>query len=62
MTADEGRKLKVGQRVIWTMDGMPGEVVEVGYAAVKIKWRDGKFAIFPFASDCPWETLEVNEQ
>lgn len=41
MTEKESKRLKVGERVFWTMDNTPGTVTETGYACNKIKWEDG---------------------
>lgn len=36
----------VGQRVRSMLDATPGEVVEVDYTAVKVRWEDGCYSIF----------------
>ena len=41
------KSFKVGQTVVWQPDGSKGVVVEVGYCAVKVRWEDGKWGLFP---------------
>jgi hypothetical protein len=44
MTLKEAAALKLGDRVRCDLDGAGGVVVEVGYAAVKVRWDDGQYA------------------
>ncbi len=42
MTGKEAKRLKVGDAVVWENDAADrGEVIEVGYCAVKIRWENG---------------------
>lgn len=57
MTVAQAKRLKVGQQVKWN-DGSTGTIRETSYAAVKIEWQDGKWALFPFHNpDTPWQRL-----
>jgi preprotein translocase subunit YajC len=57
MTPQDAKKLKVGQRVQWA-DGTLGTVRETSYAAVKIEWADGQWALMPFANrEAPWKNV-----
>lgn len=45
------KSLKVAAKVAFREPGKPevaGEVVDVGYSAVRVKWADGQFSIFLF--------------
>ena len=41
MTKNEARKIKVGDRVVYS-DGVEGECVEIGYCLCKFSWKDGQ--------------------
>ena len=46
MSESESKKLKVGDKVIWEDDeGDIGQVIEVGYNAVKIRWDIGQVGV-----------------
>ncbi len=65
MTLKELKKSKIGDKVRWesfeegVVESVGGEVSEVGYAAVKIQWDDGKVAIIPF-QQCNTEDFLAN--
>ena len=44
MTEKEARKLKVGDRVVFS-DGVPGVVEQVGYNAAQFRWGDGQLGV-----------------
>jgi hypothetical protein len=41
MTRNESKKLKIGDRVVFS-DGVRGEVTDTGYNVVGITWADGQ--------------------
>ncbi len=45
MNSSQMKKLKVGDRVVWTAENALGAVSEVGYCAVKVQWDDGLVTI-----------------
>ena len=46
MNARQAKKLKVGDKVMWQGSHTDlGEVIEVGYCAVKIKWDNGQVGL-----------------
>jgi preprotein translocase subunit YajC len=47
VTEAEARKLKTGDKVVW-VDGSKGEVIDAGYAGVRIGWDDGQYSIVQF--------------
>lgn len=49
MTASDGRKLKLGDRVMMEGDQRDtGAICEIGYNGVKVKWDDGTHGIYRF--------------
>lgn len=60
MNADQGKRLKKNDRVRWH-DGALGTVRESSYAAVKIEWDDGQWALFTFDERTPWQLLEADK-
>jgi hypothetical protein len=44
MTEKEARKLKVGDRVMFS-DGILGVVEQVGYDAAQFRWEDGQVGV-----------------
>jgi preprotein translocase subunit YajC len=44
MTEKEARKLKVGDRVVFS-DGVTGIVEQVGYSAAQFRWEDGQCGV-----------------
>jgi hypothetical protein len=49
MTAEQSRKLKVGQRVAWWKDSATdlGTVEAIDWSGVQIAWDNGKVQFFP---------------
>lgn len=46
-TETEARKLKTGDKVEWP-DGSKGEVIDTGYAGIRIGWEDGQYSVVQF--------------
>jgi hypothetical protein len=59
MKPTDGKRLSVNDRVRWAVDGALGTVMETSYAAIKIRWDDGQWSLFPFLDSRPWENLEI---
>jgi hypothetical protein len=48
MKADEAQTLQLDEMVVWTPDGMNGEVIAKDNSGVKIRWEDGQFGYYQF--------------
>jgi hypothetical protein len=49
MNEQEARTLQLHEMVVWTPDGMNGEVILQDGSGVKIRWEDGQFGYYQFA-------------
>jgi hypothetical protein len=45
MNAQEAQTLQLHEMVVWTPDGMRGEVIVKNGSGVKIRWEDGQFRL-----------------
>ncbi len=48
MDAQEAQTLQLHDFVVWTPDGMKGEVIAKDGSGVKIRWEDGQFGYYQF--------------
>jgi hypothetical protein len=48
MNATAAQSLLLHESVIWTPDGMKGEVIAKDDSGVKIRWEDGQFGYYRF--------------
>ena len=48
MNAQEAQTLQLHEMVVWTPDGMKGEVIVKDGSGVKIRWEDGQFGYYQF--------------
>ena len=48
MNAQEAQALQPHEMVVWTPDGMKGEVIAKDASGVKIRWEDGQFGYYQF--------------
>jgi hypothetical protein len=48
MNAQEAQTLQLHEWVVWSPDGMRGEVTVKDNAGVKIRWEDGQFGYYQF--------------
>jgi hypothetical protein len=48
MNAQEAQTLQLHEWVIWSPDGMQGEVTVKDDSGVKIRWDDGQFGYYQF--------------
>jgi hypothetical protein len=48
MNAQEAQTLQLHEMVVWTPDGMRGEVIVKDGSGVKIRWEDGQFGYYQF--------------
>jgi hypothetical protein len=48
MNAQEARTLRLNEMVVWTPDGMKGEVTAKDISGVRIRWEDGQFGYYQF--------------
>lgn len=48
MNPQEARTLQLREMVVWTPDGMAGEVLVKDLSGVRIRWADGQFGYYQF--------------
>ena len=48
MNATAAQSLLLHESVIWTPDGMKGEVIAKDDSGVNIRWEDGQFGYYQF--------------
>ena len=48
MNARKAQTLQLHEMVVWTPDGMRGEVIVKDGSGVKIRWEDGQFGYYQF--------------
>ena len=48
MNAEESETLQLHQAVVWTPDGVRGEVVAKDTSGIKIQWIDGQLGYYQF--------------
>jgi hypothetical protein len=48
MNPQEAQTLQLGEVVIWTPDGMEGEIIAKDGFGVKISWNDGQLGDYQF--------------
>jgi len=48
MNAQEAQTLQLHQMVVWTPDGMTGEVIEKDGPGVKVRWEDGQSGYYRY--------------
>jgi hypothetical protein len=48
MNAEEARTLQLHEIVVWTPDGMKGEVIAMDGSGVKVRWEDGQCGYYRF--------------
>jgi hypothetical protein len=48
MNPQEARTLQLREMVVWTPDGMAGEVIVKDGSGVRIRWEDGQFGYYQF--------------
>jgi hypothetical protein len=48
MNAQEAQTLQLHEWVVWSPDGMQGEVTVKDDTGVKIRWGDGQFGYYQF--------------
>ena len=49
MNTQEAQTLQLNEMVIWTPDGMKGEVIAKDGSGVTIRWEDGQLGYYQFA-------------
>jgi hypothetical protein len=48
MNAEESETLQIHETVVWTPDGIRGEVVAKDSSGIKILWGDGQLGYYQF--------------
>jgi hypothetical protein len=48
MNTQEAQTLQLNEMVIWTQDGMKGEVIVRDGSGVRIRWEDGQLGCYQF--------------
>jgi hypothetical protein len=48
MNVQEAQTLQLHEIVVWTPDGMKGEVIVVDGSGVKVRWDDGQCGYYQF--------------
>ena len=48
MNTQEAQTLQLNEMVIWTPDGMKGEVIAKDGSGVRIRWEDGQLGYYQF--------------
>jgi hypothetical protein len=48
MNAEESETLQLHETVVWTPDGIRGEVVAKDLSGIKIRWEDGQLGYYQF--------------
>jgi hypothetical protein len=48
MNAQESETLQLHESVVWTPDGMRGEVIAKDRSGIKIRWEDGQLGYYQF--------------
>ena len=48
MNAEDSETLQIHERVVWTPDGIRGEVVAKDQSGIKIHWEDGQLGYYQF--------------
>jgi len=48
MNTQDARTLQLNEMVIWTPDGMKGEVIVRDGSGVRIRWEDGQLGYYQF--------------
>ena len=53
MNTQEAQTLQLNEMVIWTPDGMKGEVIVRDGFGVRIRWEDGQLGYYQFTDLLP---------